>query len=165
MAGELYDAPNQQVVREDESGPGQPAPGFEIGTTVDGLKVTLSVPAEVTALSYEVRWGDGEPNDYSGPGDETAEHTYALPGDYVIVVDPYGEENTEASTRVSVGGAAPETEPETFDPSEHTVDETKAHLTEHPEDAAAVLDAEKAGQNRTSLVGWIEQRLAAEGTA
>lgn len=40
-----------------------------------------------------------------------------------------------------------------FDPSQHTVDEVKAFLADHPESADAVLAAEAAGKNRSSITG------------
>lgn len=46
-----------------------------------------------------------------------------------------------------------------FDPNDHKVDEVKAYVNEHPDDAARVLEAEKAGQNRTTLVSSLEDGL------
>jgi hypothetical protein len=40
-----------------------------------------------------------------------------------------------------------------------TVDEVKAYVSTHPERAAAALDAERAGRNRSTLVGWLEDFL------
>jgi hypothetical protein len=40
-----------------------------------------------------------------------------------------------------------------FDPSAHTVAEVEDYLAAHPEQTDAVLAAEAAGKNRTSLVG------------
>jgi hypothetical protein len=39
-----------------------------------------------------------------------------------------------------------------FDPADYTVDEVVAYAEENPEEAQAILDAETAGQNRTTLV-------------
>lgn len=47
-----------------------------------------------------------------------------------------------------------------FNPSEHTVDDVHAHLKENPEDAQRVLEAEKAGKNRSTLVSGLEEQLA-----
>lgn len=38
-----------------------------------------------------------------------------------------------------------------FDPSEHNVDEVKAHLEANPDDWDAVMEAEAAGKNRSSI--------------
>lgn len=43
-----------------------------------------------------------------------------------------------------------------FDPAEHTIPEVLEHIEEHPEDADAVLKAEEAGKDRTTL----EEKLA-----
>ena len=39
-----------------------------------------------------------------------------------------------------------------YDPSEHTVEEVRTYLAEHPEETDAVLAAEADGKNRTTLV-------------
>jgi hypothetical protein len=53
-------------------------------------------------------------------------------------------------------GAGDEVQPvesaEVFDPYDYTVDEVLAYVAEHPEDTSAVLAAERAGKNRTTLV-------------
>lgn len=41
---------------------------------------------------------------------------------------------------------------ELFDPSKHTVKEVQAYLDGNPDDADRVLDAERAGQARTTLL-------------
>ena len=40
-----------------------------------------------------------------------------------------------------------------FDPSGHTVDEVLAYLDEHNDETERVLERERAGKNRASLVG------------
>ena len=52
-------------------------------------------------------------------------------------------------------GADDVAEPKTdgFDPSAHTVAEVQQYLDEHPDEYDAILDAEAAGKNRTSLTG------------
>jgi hypothetical protein len=49
-----------------------------------------------------------------------------------------------------------------MDPDEHTVDEVKEYVEEHPDEAQDVLDAEREGKNRSTLVTWLEDRLQAE---
>lgn len=49
----------------------------------------------------------------------------------------------------------PEIEPPGYDPATHTVAEVQSYVTEHPEERAAVLAAEKAGKARTSLLDWL----------
>lgn len=48
---------------------------------------------------------------------------------------------------------APKAEAKAFDPGEHTVAEVEDYLAAHPDETDAVLEAEKAGKNRTTLVG------------
>jgi hypothetical protein len=40
-----------------------------------------------------------------------------------------------------------------FDPGAHTVADVEAYMAEHPDERDAVLDAERAGKARVSLVG------------
>jgi hypothetical protein len=46
---------------------------------------------------------------------------------------------------------------EGFDPADHTVDDVKAYVGEHPGERQAILDAETAGKNRVTLVDWLEE--------
>jgi hypothetical protein len=47
----------------------------------------------------------------------------------------------------------PDGEPVVFDPSQHTVEQVQAFLAEHPEATEQVLAAERAGKNRSGLLG------------
>lgn len=42
-----------------------------------------------------------------------------------------------------------------YDPGAHTVAEVTAYIAEHPDEEEAILAAEAAGKNRTTLVGEI----------
>jgi hypothetical protein len=53
-----------------------------------------------------------------------------------------------------VGGRAP-----AFDPGTVTVDEVKSYILEHPDQLSEILAAERAGQNRTTLVAWLQALL------
>ena len=44
-----------------------------------------------------------------------------------------------------------------YDPNDHNVGPVKEHVEAHPEQAAAILAAEKEGQNRTTLVEWLTE--------
>jgi hypothetical protein len=46
-----------------------------------------------------------------------------------------------------------------YDPAAHTVDEVKEFVTEHPDEAQAMYDAELAGKNRATLISWLEENL------
>lgn len=63
-----------------------------------------------------------------------------------------------ASSAPSVQAPQGETPAETaavYRPADHTVDEVKAYVTEHPDEAQTVLAAEVAGNNRVTLVDWL----------
>ena len=45
---------------------------------------------------------------------------------------------------------------EGYDPGDHTVDEVKIYADENPEEAQSLLDAERAGKDRTTLVSYLE---------
>lgn len=47
-----------------------------------------------------------------------------------------------------------------FNPSEHNIDDVNAHLEQNPSELQAVLDAEKAGKNRPTLVSSLEDRVS-----
>lgn len=47
-------------------------------------------------------------------------------------------------------------EPGPFDPSEHNIDDVKAHVDAYPDELDAVLAAERDGKDRSTLVEWLE---------
>lgn len=47
-----------------------------------------------------------------------------------------------------------------FNPSEHNIDDVNAHLEQNPSELQAVLDAEKSGKNRPTLVKSLEERIS-----
>ena len=61
---------------------------------------------------------------------------------------------------------APEAEEaEEFDPGEHTVDEVKDYVTEHPDEVDDVHAAEDEGKARVTLLTWLEEFEPPEGDA
>lgn len=48
---------------------------------------------------------------------------------------------------------------ENFNPSEHNIADVNAYLEENPTQLQTVLDAEKAGKNRPTLVADLEERV------
>ena len=44
-----------------------------------------------------------------------------------------------------------------YDPGAHTVEEVQSYVAKHPGEAAAVLDAERAGRNRVTLTESLEE--------
>lgn len=64
------------------------------------------------------------------------------------------EPGTEAEAPPEAQEAAPEpAEDEGYDPSEHNVAEVQAYLEEHPDQTDYVLDRERSGKARTTLIG------------
>lgn len=41
-----------------------------------------------------------------------------------------------------------------YDPGVHTITDVQAYVTAHPDERNAVLEAESAGKNRTTLIEW-----------
>jgi len=69
----------------------------------------------------------------------------------------YDDPNREAVGLAPIWtGAGDVVEPvdgsDVFDPYDHTAAEVRAYLAEHPEDADRVLDAERAGKARTTVL-------------
>lgn len=51
----------------------------------------------------------------------------------------------------------PETTPPAYDPGAHTIAEVETYVANHPDERAAVLAAEQAGKNRTTLVASLSE--------
>lgn len=43
-----------------------------------------------------------------------------------------------------------------YDPGDHTVEEVKEYVEEHPDESAAIAEAEKSGKARTTLLDALE---------
>lgn len=56
-----------------------------------------------------------------------------------------------------------ETNEQEFDPADHNVDEVNQYIQENPDDLRRVLEAEKSGKNRTTLVSSLEGTAEEEG--
>lgn len=52
-----------------------------------------------------------------------------------------------------------------YNPADHTVAEVKEHVSENPDDAEAVLAAEREGKDRSSLVEWLTDHNASGNRA
>lgn len=57
----------------------------------------------------------------------------------------------EAAPEADEGG-----DDEGYDPSDHTVDDVLDYVADHPDEHDAVLQAEKDGKNRSTLVSALE---------
>jgi hypothetical protein len=55
-----------------------------------------------------------------------------------------------------VSGAAPLAAGGAFDPGEVTVAEAQQYVEDHPDQRQAVLAAEQAGKNRSTLIAWLQ---------
>lgn len=113
------------------------------------------------------------PDDSSDQGPEGLPHTEGYPETFAE-----GEGVDEAGTGRDGDGiennvepvydTPPDTVPEAlllnadelYDPSEHSVDEVKSFVEEHPEQAILVLNAEQADKNRVTLVNHLQQQIA-----
>jgi hypothetical protein len=79
-------------------------------------------------------------------------------GTYQIVVPAVsGTGGAGASLRSVEGGDGGDGG---FDPFDHTVAEVEDYVTEHPDEAQSILDAELAGKDRVTLVNFLENLLA-----
>lgn len=65
---------------------------------------------------------------------------------------PYRASNPVEIKRLIAGFGYTEA-PDTFHPDDATVAEVKKYLKDNPKDAERVIAEERAGQNRTSIVG------------
>ena len=43
-----------------------------------------------------------------------------------------------------------------YDPGEHTIAQVQAYVTDHPDQADAILAAEMDGKDRVTLVDWLD---------
>lgn len=74
--------------------------------------------------------------------------------------DPYQFASLPSELLAEATPTAEEPEPEpTFDPGVNTVAAVKAYATAHPEEVQRLLEAEEDGQNRTTLLNYLEALL------
>jgi PKD domain/IPT/TIG domain len=114
--------------------------------------VLIENNSEASVLDY----GDGSPTEALGPWEPaggfsgSTRHTFPSAGTYTVTVTMGA---TVAQDTVTL---PPLARAEGYDPGEHTVVEVKAYVDEHPDEAADILAAEQGGQNRTTLVSYLE---------
>lgn len=143
MSGTVWDVPNLNsfVVGVEYDEPTKPsATGAVAGT-----------PGTFTPAGAEV---PENPSEVSGLTASPA--TTWLPGQYIVTVDKsefYWNGTIWAAGRALAEGDV------AYDPGEDTVDDVKAYVDANPDQGAAVLQAERDGKNRSTLVGWLEERL------
>ena len=106
----------------------------------------------------------GTPGTYTPAGAEVPEDLGELAG---VVATPATAWTTGQYVNLLDGSVASwngiawaeGTATELGDPGNATVAEVQAYVEEHPDRAEAVLEAETAGKNRSTLVNWLEERL------
>lgn len=98
---------------------------------------------------------DGAEGDDAGGDDGSTPDAAAEAADEGAEDDDASDESTEdASDEEPPADEEPEAPAdEAFDPSAHTVTEVQAYLAEHPNQATFVLDRERAGKARVTLIG------------
>lgn len=73
----------------------------------------------------------------------------------------YDEGESYATAEPVIDEATPE--PEAYQPSDHNIQQVKDFVTENPDTAHAVLLSEEAGQNRSTLVEWLNGFIKTSG--
>jgi hypothetical protein len=98
----------------------------------------------------------------AGPATKTITLTLNGVAQPTIVITIPAAGATGSPMMLKGGESSPEEEsppagaPVGFDPAAHTVDEVEEYVTEHPDLAQDVYDAEVEGKNRITLVTWLE---------
>lgn len=107
--------------------------------------------------TVRINWGDG----VGEIADEIGEaHEYQTPGRYDVTVrlERAGQASLER-IGVAVAMVAAPVEPEGDEPPDGTIEEVKAWVGDDPDRAQAALTAEESGQERQTLIAWLEARL------
>lgn len=127
----------------DDHGKPDPSPGMATGATA-GIPGTWT-PAGATPRA----------NPASMAGIVASPATAWTSGQYVQTQLAGAAGRTTWTGTAWVGGAAPL---EAYDPGAHTVAEVQAYVTEHPDEADAIYQAELNGSARSTLLAWLEAR-------
>jgi PKD repeat protein len=122
--------------------------------------VTYGAAGNKTVTSTATGAGEGA-NPYPPAGVTTMSITAVSGAAPQLLMAPGGEEG--APSEMGSQEAAPETAPGTSPNIEEvlsgTVDEVKTWAEANPDYIAELYEAETAGQNRSTLVAWLEQRV------
>jgi hypothetical protein len=134
-----------------------------VGAPFTGTFTLLT--ASGTTLTYACTGADVSSGATTGTV-TSASTQYPAAGTYTVVVpvatgtgpsagllsaspEDQAEDETQSETEVEVG----------YDPAAHSVDDVKQFVTEHPDEAQAIYDAEEAGKNRATLMSWLEEQM------
>lgn len=115
MAGEVWDWPNQQVVRGAGSGPGvdTPNPGYFITYGHAGLAYEfLAVRDDAAPIVESVDWEFGDGATATVAGATPATHTYAAAGPVVVRASRSGRQAVLGVTVEALGDASLDPEPD-----------------------------------------------------
>lgn len=148
MAGTVHESPlvNQLVV----------GVAYDEPTKASATGATAGSPGVWTPAGCEVPETTGELS-----GVTASPATVWGVGEYVVAAD--GNEVYWTGTAWAAGRAPAPPPPGgevAYDPADYTVEDVKAYVEDHPDEAAAVLDAERAGSDRSTLVSWLEAQTA-----
>jgi hypothetical protein len=69
------------------------------------------------------------------------------------------EEAPPEESQEPQAAATPPEESGLYDPGDHTIDEVKAYVEAHPDEAGEIYDAEYEGSSRSTLLTWLEARI------
>ncbi|QGJ92693.1 hypothetical protein QDA04_gp23 [Microbacterium phage Megan] len=135
----------------------------EKGYTEADLVDSDGNPLDVAGIHRSLQVEGAEDGD-DGAGDDSGSDDDSTPDAAAEAAEdddaPEGDEPEEVVVEEVVEEVVVEDEPadepatdEGFDPSAHTVTEVQAYLGEHPDQATYVLDRERAGKARVTLIG------------
>ena len=134
----------------------------EKGLTEDDLVDDDGNPLDVAGIHARVAAEEPPAGDDGAQGDDAGGDAGSTPDAAAVAADEgaEGDDESDEDTEDASGTEEPpaEEEPEApadegFDPSAHTVTEVQAYLDEHPDQATYVLDRERTGKARVTLIG------------
>lgn len=158
-----WDAPNQETVRPDGSGPGieivtptltSIAPNTAIAGSVPPVVVTATGTGFDANTVLQIAGADQLTTFVDATHvSATFRPATASVGVVPVTVRNGNEPSTSQNFTYTVS-AGQEVGHEGFDPAAHTVVEVEEYVTDHPDERTAILEAESAGKNRTTLIEW-----------
>jgi hypothetical protein len=125
-----------------------------VDATFNGTYVIATVPTGST-LTYAKTAADVT-SAASGGSVTSASTQYPAAGTHTITITAVTGEGPPGT---SLRSLPPEEGGEGYDPGEHTVSEVQTYVTENPDEAGAVYDAEVDGKARSTLLTWLEEQI------
>jgi hypothetical protein len=137
-----------------------PAPGYGASAAESDRYnfAVAEIEADRAAALAETPPSEGGPVPSEDTSGERPDVILLDPPDYDEVAANNKEGSAASGDDGAMGAATPDRSltagsGSSFDPSAHSVAEVQAYLNAHPDEEDEVLDAERAGKNRASLVG------------